>query len=127
LGALGLATTLQLVPFHCSMSVSTPVAVESYPTATQWVLLVHETAESVLFGAGFGLETLDQADPFHDSTNVLVRLVVPKDPTATQLVFDTHDTPLSEFAEKFGALGPATTDHEAPFHRSTNDALAPAV
>jgi len=93
------------------------------------VLLVHETAERVLFGAGFGLETLDQADPFHDSTNVLVPLplVVPKDPTATHLVSDTHDTPFSEFAEKFGALRPGTTDHEAPSHRSTNDARAPAV
>jgi len=80
-GTFGLDTTDHRLPFQCSTSVR-PMATESpgagtryWPTATQNVLLVHDTEVSELVRApaavAFGLGTIDQADPSHRSIKVL--------------------------------------------------------
>jgi hypothetical protein len=44
--ALGLVTTVQAVPFHCSIKVLLPVLVAWSPTVTQKALLTHVTLKS---------------------------------------------------------------------------------
>src|SRR2546428_1363433 len=81
---LGLETTLQLVPFHCSISVcSTPLLITD-PTAQ---MSVAEMMAIPLSSPALGLEITLQLLPFHCSIRVPRPLGVPNSPTAhTSLV-----------------------------------------
>ena len=82
-GGFGLATIVQLVPFHRSTKVRLVVPTPGVPTAKQLVALAHDTPDSTLpFGSDvFGLDTIVQLVPFHRSTKVR-RTVDAKLPTA---------------------------------------------
>jgi hypothetical protein len=70
----GLATIVQVVPFHRSTKVRAAPELEKTPTAKQFVALVHDTPASWLFGEpeAFGLPTRAQLTPFHRFVKVRV-------------------------------------------------------
>jgi hypothetical protein len=110
-----LATIAQLVPFQRSTNVRVPPEVLKYPTATQFVALVHDTPDSDL-PAGFGLDTIVQLVLFQRSINA-----PPDDvPTAKQFVALVHDTPKSSGLDAPDGFGLVTIVQLVPFHRSTN-------
>jgi hypothetical protein len=70
--ALGLGTTVQVVPFQDSTRVFGAVpASESLPTAAQSLADTQETSLRPLIDLGLRLGTMDQVVPFQDSMNVL--------------------------------------------------------
>src|SRR6266571_3965946 len=90
---LGLETTFQLVPFHCSISVCwTPPEVVENPTAQ-----TSATPFRTLFDVPtLGLETTFQLVPFQCSINVWkAPLELVEDPTAQTSVAETAATPFS--------------------------------
>lgn len=90
---LGLGVTVQLVPFHDSTRVRKPRPPVLYPTASHWVVLVHETAWRPLpSGPGLGVGVTVQADPFQLSANDPAA----SDPTVMQKVAVGHETLISE-------------------------------
>jgi hypothetical protein len=113
-GGLGLATTVQLVPFHRMVSVRRPFEARKLPTAKQFVVLVHDTPSRSLPDApgGLGLATSVQVVPFHRSINA--------PPTAKQFVALVHETPRRRVSVLPAGVGLATIVHALPFHRSTN-------
>src|SRR6266550_1080205 len=94
-GAVSTAT-LQLVPFHCSMSERLP-PMSVVPAAKQEVAAMHETPARPLELApdGLGLLAMVHLVPFHRSTSAEV-LPVEDAPTAKQFVAPVHDTPWRE-------------------------------
>jgi hypothetical protein len=122
---LGLAMIDHAVPFHRSMSVFCVVGFVSScvaPTATQRVLVGHETLrkELSLTPGGFGLATTDQTTPFHCSTSVCARCVVSlmSSPTAKHVV-PLHETSSKKPGPPAG-FGLVTRDQLVPFQRTTN-------
>jgi len=72
-GEFGLATMLQLLPFHCSTKVRPiPDPGMKRPTATQRVEPAHDTSNNSVDAAvaGFGLATIVHELPFHRSMSV---------------------------------------------------------
>jgi hypothetical protein len=68
---LGVGTTVQVEPFHSSVSVICLPQQPENPTAMQKVALVHETPSRELrMVSGLGLGMMDQLVPFHRSTRV---------------------------------------------------------
>jgi hypothetical protein len=92
---------------------------ESSPTATQLLELVHDTAFSSLPVPAFGLATIDQSVPSHDSTTVTNTPETLPLPTATQLLAEVQETPLRRVSllPTFGVL---VTDQDEPFQYSAN-------
>jgi hypothetical protein len=104
---LGLGTTDQVVPFHCS--------IRDPPTAMQAEAEVHDTPSRP---PELGLGTTDQVVPFHcsirdDTEKGAVCMV--ELPTAVQAVADEHETATSL---ELPTLGLGTIDHVDPFHCS---------
>jgi hypothetical protein len=118
----GCTISAQLVAFHSSPNdwACSPPARSKVPTATQLLVLAHDTLASELPNlSGFGLATKDHCVPFHCSTSVgcdtvPVRLL----PTAKQLVVLAHDTPRS--VPPPVSFGIVLTDQLVPSHCSTN-------
>ena len=70
--ALGLGTTVQVVPFQDSTRVFDAIpAPVSLPTAVQSLADTQETSLRLLMDLGLRLGTMDQVVPFQDSMNVL--------------------------------------------------------
>ena len=79
----GLGTILQVVPFHCSMSVWSLPLLLTYPTAQTLFAEIPVTPSSVFTDApGLGLDTRLQVLPFHCSMSVCRTPLLWKDPTA---------------------------------------------
>src|SRR5947207_151593 len=118
---LGLGTTDQLLPSHCSTNVFVAEPFSELPTATHIVVVGHFTSvRSLLVApAGSGLVTIDQLFPSHCSTNVWIAPLAAKSATAKQLVALRHQTALraAEYGPSPG-LGLAMIDQLAPFQRS---------
>lgn len=120
---LGLGTTFQLVPFHCSISVrSFPLLLTKSPTA-QTLLEpgTRTTPESELsLDPTLGLGTTLQLEPFHCSVRVCRRVVLllMNCPTAQTELSETAVTPKRRFAPE--TLGLGTTLQLAPFHCSVS-------
>src|SRR6266568_4741646 len=87
---LGLVTILQLLPFHCSMSVCSPVLEITNPTAQMSVAETMATPLRRLFPVRFGLGTTLHFLPFQCSVSVLVLL---NSPTAQTSLEETAVTP----------------------------------
>src|SRR6266849_1219700 len=105
---LGLGTALQLVPFHCSITVVViPLMSVTEPTAQ---MSLPETAATPASRPGEGLETAAQLAPFQCSVRVWAPL--PVSPTAHTSLADTAVTPLSSFIGPMLGLG--TTLHLRP-------------
>jgi hypothetical protein len=111
---LGLATIVQVAPFHRTIRVDCTVVVTALPTAKQFVALVHETAARSVHDApgGFGAGTLVQLVPFHRWINGAGKPeAVENRPTAKQFVALVHDTRVSVACGGPGGFGLATIDH----------------
>src|SRR5439155_9458221 len=80
-GPFGLATTVQDVPFQCSVRVTrigiVPVTSSRYPIAQTSVDDTAVTAASTSCANGLGLVTSDQAPPFQCMTTLLSGWFVP--------------------------------------------------
>src|SRR5258708_17141446 len=108
---LGLETTLQLVPFHCSISVcSTPLLITD-PTAQ---MSVAEMIAIPLSSPAPGLEITLQLLPFHCSIRVPRPLGVPNSPTA-HTSFVAPAAAANRTLNPEPTLGLATTLHVWPF------------
>jgi hypothetical protein len=95
---LGLETRLQLVPFHCSISVwKTPLELMEDPTAQMSVAETTATAFRTLSDVPtLGLETTFQLVPFQCSVRVcLTPLEGVENPTAQTSEAETAATPFS--------------------------------
>jgi hypothetical protein len=103
-------------PLRDSISASFVVELVESPTAVQYEVVGHETADNMLLVAPnvFGLGTTDHEAPFHDSTSVW-SIEVPADcPTAVQLVPSAaagHEIPLRVLDGLPAGFGLGTTDH----------------
>ena len=108
---LGLGTTLQALPFQCSMR----VLLKSLPTAQALVADVAATPSRASVPEGLGLGTTSQALPFQCSIRVLLVWGDPLTPTAQALLGDVAAAALRTLSlvPRFG-LG--TTAHVLPFH-----------
>jgi len=92
-------TTLHALPFHCSMSGANVPAKSAAPTATQKLVVTHETPlryGEVAFGTE-GIGSDDQAEPFHSSATVAPFRGWSPLPTAMQKAEVTHETAASVF------------------------------
>src|SRR5215467_641668 len=118
---LGLVTTLQLVPFHCSISVwGEFVMPPEEPTAQMSVAETTATPFNTFEeGSTLGLLTTLQLVPFHCSTSVtqLVVLQEEEEPTAQMSLAETTATPFNTF-EEVPTLGLLTTLQLVPFQCS---------
>jgi len=97
-GGEGVDITDQVVPSQDSirgLSVGEVPLTLAKPTATQSVVLTHDTLPRSLPSPGLGLGTTDQTDPFQDSASVVAALL--SFPTAMQKVVLVHDTLLRLF------------------------------
>src|SRR6266571_1951966 len=108
--ALGLETTLHLVPFHCSISAcSTPLAATNSPTAQTSVVETAATASRLSCVLALGLETMLQLVPSQCSISVCIRPPeVTNSPTAQMSLAETAVTPASSLVCVL-ALGLETT------------------
>jgi hypothetical protein len=116
---LGLETTLQLVPFQCSISVW--LSLLAYPTAQTSLAETAATSFRTSSDPTLGLETTLQLVPFQCSISVCTLSVPPMDirvcPTAQMSLDDTTATALRELL-KVPTLGLETTFQLVPFHCS---------
>jgi hypothetical protein len=125
---LGLATIVQLVPFHRSTKAVSVEPDWDEPTAKQLVALTQETPpKPAADPAGFGLGTIDQAVPFHRSTTVRNGWFPAVLPTAKQLVALSQSTAPKSVDVSPSGLGLGSIDQPVPFHRCTNDLFVPLV
>src|SRR5262249_41345593 len=125
---LGLATTLQLVPFQCSISVCpAPAALTKLPTAHTSVAETAAAAARLLKPVlALGLGTTLQLVPSQCSISVCVALLALgwKPPTAHTSVPETAVTPFSSLFCVPG-LGLGTTLHVRPFQCSVRVCAGP--
>jgi hypothetical protein len=70
---LGVGWIAQVLPFQCSASVTRAPAAPEEPIAVQFVEVVHDTPDKLLFWApaGLGGGWIVQAVPFHVSANAV--------------------------------------------------------
>src|SRR6266568_2004022 len=117
---LGLETILQLVPFHCSMSVCSPTLEITNPTAQMSEAETMATPLRRLFPVRFGLATTLHCVPFHCSISVWeVEVLSRKSPTAQTSVAETTVTPLRTLS-RVPPFGLETTLHVWPFQCSVS-------
>src|SRR6266571_2668528 len=124
--ALGLETTLHLVPFHCSISAcSTPLAATNSPTAQTSVVETAATASRLSCVLALGLETMLQLVPSQCSIRVCAspQPVRAKVPTAQTSVVETATTPRRTLPVP--AVGLATTLHFFPSQCSMSACMSP--
>jgi hypothetical protein len=119
--AFGLGGIDHELPSHFSTNVWFPAPNQENPTAVQNDVDTHETERnsSSPMNAGFECDMMDHVAPSHISINESVGPPIWVVPTAIQNDVDTQDTERnSSFSDP--GTGPATTDHDAPFHISVN-------
>src|SRR5437588_563955 len=122
-----LGTTLQLVPFHCSISVSkfSREVLKVNPTAQMSVAVTTATPFRVLLDVPpLGLETTFHFVPFQRSISVWVSL--PEYPTAQMSVAETTATPFKALSD-VPTLGLLTTLQLVPFQCSVSVCPTPPV
>jgi hypothetical protein len=119
---VGVATTVQLVPFHRSSNDLSVDPLSTPPTAKQLFALTQETPNRLaVVPGGVGLGTIDHAVPFHRSTNVQSACGPAVSPTAKQLVSLMQSMSINRVDVAPSGLGFGTTDQFVPFHRSINE------
>jgi hypothetical protein len=114
---LGLAAIVQVAPSHCSMS----VLLFAIPTATQLVLLGHDTplsAAALAFGLGLGES--DHVEPFQRSMMGPSMWFTYAMPTAVHALPAPHETPDRWLYVLPAGLSLVTVDQVIPFQRRTN-------
>jgi hypothetical protein len=116
--AFGVGSTVHVLPFHCSASVTTlSDADKSDPTAMQFVVLAHRTASStspVEPGAS-GLGNTVHVEPCNSATNVCdAGPKLKKLPTAKHTVADGHDTARKLADVDCNGLGVVCCDQALP-------------